>query len=126
MRLVGQNIRGKLPKEFKELEFLNSILLQWNDFTGTIPEEYGDMKHLQAFVVHHNHLTGTLPEGFFVGMRNLRALNVGRNFLTGTIPASIKNMVGLHGLYLFSNAFQGQIPDEIGDLSVLSTLPYHL
>ncbi|CAJ1952382.1 unnamed protein product [Cylindrotheca closterium] len=118
--LVGQKIRGNLPKEFTELEGLDALALQWNDLTGTIPEEYGKMKRLGSFQVHYNQLTGTLPKSFFVGMRNLFLVNVGQNFLTGTIPLSFKNMVGLRGLYLFNNLFRGEIPSEIGELSLLN------
>ncbi|CAJ1952376.1 unnamed protein product [Cylindrotheca closterium] len=115
--LAGQNIRGNLPPEFKELRFLQSLMLSWNQLTGAIPKEYGGMQYLVNFELGFNELTGTLP--MWTETRNLQLFNVGSNSLSGTIPTFIKNMKNLGGLYLFDNAFRGEIPDWIGDVSTL-------
>lgn len=121
--LSGQNIRGQLPKEFKELRFLQSLMLSWNQLAGTIPEEYGSMQYLVNFEVGFNLLTGTLPT--WTETRNLQLFNVGTNSLTGSIPTFLRNMSNLGGLYLFDNAFRGEIPDWIGDVSNLSEFFAH-
>lgn len=116
--LSGQYIRGKLPIEFKELRFLQSLLLSWNQLSGTVPEEYGNMQYLVSFEVGFNDLTGTLPT--WSETHNLQLFNVGANSLTGTIPTSIKTMINLGGFYIWDNALRGTIPEEIGYMSTLS------
>lgn len=120
----GQNIRGHLPAEFAELRLLQSLMFSWNQLTGTIPQEYGNMKYMVTFEGSFNQLTGTLPA--WTETRNLQLFDVGGNSLTGTIPPSFQNMVNLGGLYLHNNAFQGPIPDFIGDLTNLSKFIPHI
>ena len=139
-------IHGELPpfigSIFPRLKVLN---LFRNALQGNIPFSMGDMKQLESLDLSNNNLSGQLPEPMMMGCISLEVLKLSNNSLHGTLPTKW-NLTGLSFLYLdnndfwgeispgfynssflilldvSSNSLMGQIPDWIGDFSVLETL----
>ena len=95
--LARQGLKGEIPPELSELEYLRELNLGHNRLTGDIPPELG-------------------------GLANLESLYLSGNRLTGEIPPELGNLARLETLYLTSNQLEGQIPPELGGLSELRWL----
>lgn len=119
IELMGQEISGTLPMEFKYFPFLQGINFGWNEMHGTLPPEWGELPHLLNLEVHYNQITGGIPSEWTTA-KNLQLLNLASNELTGTIPNDIGGMSNLRGIFLFENSLTGTFPTELTQLSLLS------
>ena len=83
MQLQGNEITGRLSREFSKLEDLVDLNLGTNKMTGSIPSEIGDMVNLIFFVVDSNELSGPIPTT--IGkLSNAMSLRFHGNSFTGT------------------------------------------
>ena len=121
LNLCCNNISGEIPSELGSLSGLQRLQLGQNSLTGTIPSELGNLLELQQLWLYSNSLTGEIP--IELGdLLELRALILHRNSLTGEIPIELGNLPELQQLWLFNNSLTGEIPIELGNLSQLQRL----
>ena len=112
---AGQGMTGTLPEELKELNYLQSITLDWNGFYGQLPANLTANKHLLNIELHYNFFTGTIPSEWF-NAQSLYRINVGGNMLTGTISSQIGRLDALKGFFTMENMMSGTIPNEFANL----------
>jgi Leucine-rich repeat (LRR) protein len=123
---AGQNMTGTLPVEVTYHPFLQSLSLQYNDFSGSIPVEYARMMHyLINLDVHGNQLSGSIPNDIYEN-NILELIILGENHLTGTISTLIGQLTPLKGLHVDHNRLEGSTPEEIGKLPARLTSPISL
>ncbi|CAH1438744.1 unnamed protein product [Lactuca virosa] len=131
-------LRGKLPDNILNLQYLEKLHLRGNSFvtgpipkvnmsinvplkwlhlsftnlSGEIPDSIGHLKSLNHLGLSSCGLVGSLPKSL-VNLRNLTTLNVEGNMLKGTLPSSLFTLPLLENLYLGNNMFTGGLPSEL-------------
>ncbi|RVW13678.1 LRR receptor-like serine/threonine-protein kinase GSO1 [Vitis vinifera] len=141
--LSKNNITGIIPASICNAHYLQVLDFSDNSLSGKIPScliENGDLAVLN---LRRNKFKGTIP-GEFPGHCLLQTLDLNGNLLEGKIPESLANCKALEDavtvtskgqemelvkvLTLFTsidfscNNFQGDIPEDIGDLKLLYVL----
>jgi Leucine-rich repeat (LRR) protein len=119
--LVGEKLKGSLPREIGLLTRLLSLDLQSNEISGTMPSEIGQLSNLELLLMTGNQLSGGMPRNWGQ-MTRLRELVVTSNNLEGTIPTELADLSSLSRLNLDSNPFSGRIPTQFGKLTKLEEL----
>ncbi|KAL3641385.1 hypothetical protein CASFOL_016353 [Castilleja foliolosa] len=120
-------LSGEIPSWIGALPRLALLRLRNNTFSGTIPEEIGNCSSLQILHLSSNQLTGSIPHGLF-NLSSIREIRVLYNGLSGTLPSDMCNnllnltRLSISILSLSINRFNGEIPSEIGSLSMLREL----
>jgi Leucine-rich repeat (LRR) protein len=147
---LGNNFfYGPIPNNISHLTQLRDLDLRNNQFTGTLPSSIGNLTFLTSLQICNNHLVGTLPPSIahasfltnlvlcknnFTGsfpeswlqLTQMKQLMLTENKLTGTLPITLGNaMPLLENIYLYSNAFRGQIPCSLGHASSLQSFELH-
>ncbi|OIW00913.1 hypothetical protein TanjilG_06293 [Lupinus angustifolius] len=120
--LSENRFSGWIPKSFGNLDSLSRLNLSRNQITGNLPESMVNCIKLLALDISHNHLAGPLPSWIFrIGSKSTYA---SWNSFNKRIPPSLASVSydGLMVLDLSSNAFSGQLPSSVGDLSSLQVL----
>ncbi|XP_030518691.2 probable LRR receptor-like serine/threonine-protein kinase At3g47570 [Rhodamnia argentea] len=120
---AGNQLEGGLPTDLGfTLPNLEIIGLSENHLTGPIPKSLYNASDLVQFEIASNNFTGNVPS--FGKMRRLTWFNIGDNNLGSGQSAdldflcSLTNSTNLETLGIESNAFQGPIPNCIGNLSI--------
>ncbi|KAK1351385.1 putative Serine-threonine protein kinase, plant-type [Heracleum sosnowskyi] len=127
---VASNILwGEIPYDVG-IKLPNLLIFNYcfNNFTGRIPGSLHNLTNIQVIRMAHNLLVGTVPPGLgnlpFLQMYNIGFNKIhnprddGLSFIT-----SLANSTGLNFLAIDGNAFEGVLPESIGNLSkVLSKL----
>ncbi|XP_035545117.1 receptor kinase-like protein Xa21 [Juglans regia] len=108
--------RGAIPSEIGNLQNLEYLNLEANNFFGTITLEIFNISTMQEIRITDNYLSGTLPSNMGHFLPNLTAIFLGENELSGTIPASISNASQLIIVVLTINSFSGLIPKTLGHI----------
>ncbi|KAG6658894.1 hypothetical protein CIPAW_04G193100 [Carya illinoinensis] len=159
---VGHNqINDTYPSWLGTLQQLKILVFHSNGFHGAIwsPETNYSFPNLHIIDLSHNHLSGNLPTGYFTqwdamksnGVKNLhylgdwvnysitmaikgveleykkihddlKVIDFSCNRFEGEIPEQVGNLKGLHVLNLSNNAFTGHIPSSFGNLIELESL----
>ncbi|CAF1969564.1 unnamed protein product [Brassica napus] len=83
IHLKTLSLRGKLPPELAELQYLQTIDLCRNYLSGSIPMEWASLRNLTYISLCANRLSGPLPSGL-QNFKNLRFL-VEANQFSGPI-----------------------------------------
>ncbi|XP_027064425.2 uncharacterized protein [Coffea arabica] len=129
--LNNNNFGGSITDSISNCSKLKILELSVNNFTGPIPHYFGDLRLLEFLSLSGNNLMSDYSSsntqlGWINSLANckhLRVLAVSDNPLHGFLPNSIGNLsTSLEGLYAFKCNIRGSIPDEIGNLSSLTTL----
>ena len=124
LRLVANELSGKIPAELANLTNLQVLSLSINTLSGEIPAELGNLTNLQLLSLSANELSGEIPAEL-ENLTNLEGLDLLRNELSGEIPAELGRLTNLELLYLHSNKLSGEIPAELGRLTNLELLYLH-
>ncbi|XXG90324.1 hypothetical protein AAC387_Pa12g2114 [Persea americana] len=118
--LKGQNLQGVLPPELAKLPYLQQIDLTRNYLSGTIPSEWGSMQ-LVTISLLGNRITGPIPKELW-NISTLTYLNLEANMFfgeSGLLLEGIEKLVGIKRILISSNAFSGQLPTKLANLTSL-------
>ena len=119
--LMGNRITGEIPAELGILSELKELTLSGNDLGGTIPTELGNLSRLERLTLSGNDLGGEIPTSLG-RLSDLKYLHLGGNQLTGSIPNELMSLSSLLVLDVGGNQLTGLVPRELGRLSNLSVL----
>ena len=111
-RLLKMNwniIKGSLPSNMNEIEFLEHILLSGNMLNGCLDENiFNNLAYLSKIDLSFNQFTGELPNHFDT-CENLVSFNVSGNQFVGSIPSTLGNHKKLKELIAYSNNLGGPL-----------------
>ena len=125
LALNGNGFTGEVPPALSKLKNLTVLALDSNQLTGTIPPELGELTGLQTLKLEHNHFgPGKLPESF-KNLAKLATVWLAGCNLTGEFPSYLPELSELVWLDLSTNAFTGNIPPSIWNLTKLQMLYLH-
>ncbi|KAJ7009019.1 hypothetical protein NC653_007614 [Populus alba x Populus x berolinensis] len=146
VELFSNSFQGSIPSSIGHLKHLEKLDLRMNALNSTIPPELGLCTNLTYLALADNQLSGELPlslsnlskiadmglsENSLSGeisptlisnWTELISLQVQNNLFSGNIPPEIGKLTMLQYLFLYNNSFSGSIPPEIGNLKELSSL----
>ncbi|MEO6328648.1 MAG: T9SS type A sorting domain-containing protein [Ginsengibacter sp.] len=110
---TGNNLTGRLPSSFGNLDSLKSLTLIDNKMSGSIPASIGNFSALTTLDLGANGFSGNIPSSIG-NLLNLKQLQLYSNFLTGSIPVSLQNLNKLQFFSVYANRLSGIIP-ELGN-----------
>jgi Leucine-rich repeat (LRR) protein len=112
--LYENQLTGRIPSWFHELNGLERWLSYKNQLTGPLPEQQPEK--LSFFDVSFNRLSGTIPATLWATYPPppLEMLYLEHNRLTGTIPNSTELQLFIKLVSIHSNRLSGQIPEGFG------------
>uniref|UniRef100_A0A1D2A5N4 Protein kinase domain-containing protein n=2 Tax=Auxenochlorella protothecoides TaxID=3075 RepID=A0A1D2A5N4_AUXPR len=119
---------GTVPASLSQLDALETLNLQFNEFTSSLPEEWGTsgaFPVMRNMFLSNNNFTGTVPESWGAegALPNLQLLRLDSNALTGSLPAwNASSLPALLVLRLFDNRLEGTLPISLGDMSQVQIL----
>ena len=118
--LRDKGLSGEIPVSIGELESIQDIQLDANQFTGTIPPEIGNLNNLTNLEFGGNQLTGSIPSEIG-NLNDLTNLEFQGNQLTGSIPSEIGNLINIGNNYgsinLSNNQLTGYVPESFCNLN---------
>ncbi|XP_062012613.1 probable LRR receptor-like serine/threonine-protein kinase At3g47570 [Rosa rugosa] len=125
----GNNLSGEIPNFISNASKLTKLDMGPNLFSGFIPATLCALPNLQWLLLSLNNLmidTSTPEANIFSclpNLRNLRMLSLVGNPLNTTLPISLGNLsTSLQYMDFRGCNLRGNIPNEIGNLSGLTTL----
>lgn len=90
LRLIDNNLSGRIPQSIGGLENLISLVLVNNKLIGVIPAAIGKLTNLKSLYLYDNQLTGNVSANFVSLLDKQDAVfDVSYNNLSGTLPKSI-------------------------------------
>jgi Leucine rich repeat/Leucine Rich Repeat len=112
--LYENQLTGRIPSWFHELNGLDRWSSYKNQLTGPLPEQQPEK--LSFFDVSFNQLTGSIPATLWATYPPppLETLYLEHNRLTGTIPNSTQPQLFIKLVSIHSNRLSGQIPEGFG------------
>jgi hypothetical protein len=121
INLDENNMRGTIPSELQNLEYLMELDLDSNSLIGHFPDWVGHMRHLEMLDLDKNILSGPLPDSLYEST-SLEFIDIDRNILSGYISTKIGQMKQLIFFQVDFNQFIGTIPSELGSIPSLKYL----
>ncbi|XP_024017848.1 probable LRR receptor-like serine/threonine-protein kinase At1g53430 [Morus notabilis] len=129
MALDFNMLSGSIPDELGSLSNLARLQLAENQLSGSLPSTLGNLSSLIELCLSSNYLTGKLPESYGQ-LRKLQQFKASGNSLSGQFPHFVKNWPEIRSLKslrcssrkLLGNNFEGPIPTEVFNLSMLESL----
>ncbi|CAM6038835.1 unnamed protein product [Sphagnum compactum] len=100
--LSNRSLSGTIPNSLATMTALQSISLDYNNFTGPIPD-LSSLSSLQFLNLEDNDLSGDFPQ-WLANLPGLTVLWVDNNNLTGSVPQSLLNRAGLQTRF-YDNPF---------------------
>lgn len=129
IHIGGNNLSGEIPNFISNASMLTKLDMGPNSFSGFIPTSLCALPNLQWLLLSINNLmidTSTPEANIFAclpNLRNLKMLSLVANPLNTTLPASIGNLsTSLQYMDFRGCNLKGNIPNEIGNLTSLTTL----
>ncbi|CDP05616.1 unnamed protein product [Coffea canephora] len=141
LNISGNNFHGELPRELVQLFRLRYLDFANNNLGGELPSWFGLLHKLQFLSLENNRFTGPIPPSI-ANMSSLENLWLSNNSIEGTIPIEFQNLHNLKNLDRrnpFKNiiivvtciiqthdscTFAGAVPDEVWNLTLLSSLDF--
>lgn len=123
------NLGGSLPSEINALSNLVFFACSQCGFEGSMPSSVGQLTNLEFLELDQNEFYGSLPSTI-QNLQRLKHLDLSRQLSNGQVVSlasqssstteagfegplpSFSNLTQLTELYLFTNRFSGEIPDE--------------
>jgi hypothetical protein len=107
-------MQGTLPPELSQMNYLETLNLQYNEFSGSLPPEWGGVgafSSLENLMLNNNNLTGTIPQsygnqGAFTSLSLLRL--DGMSGIVGPFPDPF-HLPSMLVLRLFNNSLSGSL-----------------
>ncbi|GJN35911.1 hypothetical protein PR202_gb24726 [Eleusine coracana subsp. coracana] len=130
LSFANNRFTGGVPPSISNLTNLTSLQLSINRFTGLVPRDLGRMYRLQYLYMPHNMLQADDTQGweFITSLANcsqLLQLSLSDNAFAGQLPSSLVNLSStLQYLYLGDCGISGRIPQDISNLAGLSILDF--
>ncbi|KAI3848408.1 hypothetical protein MKX03_036256 [Papaver bracteatum] len=114
-------LSGPFDKSLTQLQSLYELRLSGNNISSEIPDFFSEFRNLTFLDLSSCELHGNFP-GRILKVRTLQKLYLANNdHLQGSLPE-----FPMHGqlqeLILFNTSFSGELPDSIGNLSLLTRL----
>ncbi|XP_004509927.3 uncharacterized protein [Cicer arietinum] len=119
LNLYYNELSGDMPTIWHQCEVLDELELSYNSFNkGPMPLGIRNMTKLRYLHLCGNNLEGNIPSLY--NMTSLRVVRFDENYLNGSLPNDFFNQLPkLENFTLYSNQFQGSIPQSIGNCSSL-------
>ena len=108
---------GSIPSSFGNLHQLQTLDLSYNNFTGNLPTTFNHLDSLNTLNLSHNNLSGKIP-AIICGI-NTYKVDISYNKLTDTIPASLAKS---GYIYLNNNLLTGGVPTSFVSSSSLNSI----
>ncbi|KAI3836453.1 hypothetical protein MKW98_008214 [Papaver atlanticum] len=121
LSLLGNNIKGLIPKEIAEIVTLENLILSDNQLEGYLPPELGKLTRLKRLLLSGNNFTRTLP-ATFANLKNLTDFRIDGTNISGQIPDFIGNWTKINRLDMQGTSMAGPIPSTIFHLKNLTEL----
>ncbi|VFQ71425.1 unnamed protein product [Cuscuta campestris] len=124
IHVQGLGLSGPLPQDFNQLDNLESLGLQKNDFYGKLPT-FNGLENLQSVNLDGNQFD-TIPSSFFHGLNSIRVLTMDDNPLnksTGwSIPLDLQGSTQLANFSCSNCNIVGTLPGYFAELPSLVAL----
>lgn len=121
---LGENrFYGKVVDDLRNCTRLKYFNLGFNSFSGTVPD-LSTLSRLEFLNLNNSGFSGIFPWKSLENMTNLGFLSLGDNFfdVTSPFPMEAIKLEKLYWLYLANCSIRGQIPEGIGNLTLLENL----
>ncbi|XP_030936246.1 MDIS1-interacting receptor like kinase 2-like [Quercus lobata] len=125
LKIVGNNIFGRIPLEIGDLVQLQLLDLSSNHLVGEVPKEFRKLTYLSKLMLNGNKLYAGLPLELG-SLINLEYLDLSTNKFGKEIPRNIGNLLKLYYLNTSNNKFILNIPVQMCELAHLSQLDLSL
>nr|XP_034906248.1 receptor-like protein 13 [Populus alba] len=124
--LSHNNLIGTIPEWIDRLSNLRFLLLSYNNLEGEIPIQLSRLDQLTLIDLSHNYLSGSIlswmisTQPFDFGSSSQQSFE----FTTKNVSLSYRGNIIRYfkGIDLSCNNFTGEIPPEIGNLSMIKAL----
>ncbi|KAK4482743.1 hypothetical protein RD792_009910 [Penstemon davidsonii] len=124
IQVQGLGLKGPLPQNFNQLDKLQNLGFQRNQFNGHLPS-FSGLSNLQFAYLDFNNFD-TIPSDFFHGLSSVRVLALDKNPFNQssgwTIPSELADSSQLVNFSCSDCNIVGPIPDFFGKFSSLSSL----
>uniref|UniRef100_A0A2K1X105 Leucine-rich repeat-containing N-terminal plant-type domain-containing protein n=1 Tax=Populus trichocarpa TaxID=3694 RepID=A0A2K1X105_POPTR len=131
--LSHNNLTGTIPEWIDRLSNLRFLLLSYNNLEGEIPIQLSRLDRLTLIDLSHNHLSGNIlywmisthsfPQ-LYNSRDSLSSSQQSFEFTTKNVSLSYRGSIIWYftGIDFSCNNFTGEIPPEIGNLSMIKVL----
>ncbi|XP_039025622.1 LRR receptor-like serine/threonine-protein kinase GSO1 [Hibiscus syriacus] len=120
LHLRQNELVGEIPVTLGYCHQLTILDIADNQLSGGIPTSFGFLRALEQLMLYNNSLEGNLPASL-INLANLTRINLSKNKMNG----SIAPLCGSRSFLSFdvtNNAFDGEIPEELGNSPTLDRL----
>uniref|UniRef100_A0ACD5UUY4 Uncharacterized protein n=1 Tax=Avena sativa TaxID=4498 RepID=A0ACD5UUY4_AVESA len=116
-------LQGSIPDQVGNMTSIKRMYLSDNNLTGTIPATFKNLRNLEELEIYINNING--PVATLLGRlhgKTLDQLKLFENYLTGNLPDQLGHLTNLTSLDLSNNLLSGEIPLGIGGFTKLTEL----
>ncbi|KAF8019708.1 hypothetical protein BT93_G0413 [Corymbia citriodora subsp. variegata] len=121
---LGENLfYGNVADDLRNCTSLKYLNLGFNSFSGRVPD-LSTLSRLEFLNLNNSGFSGIFPWKSLENMTNLGFLSLGDNpfDVTTPFPMEVIRLEKLYWLYLTNCSIRGQIPEGIGNLTLLENL----
>ncbi|KAK1408686.1 hypothetical protein QVD17_40673 [Tagetes erecta] len=112
LNLSRNLLKGIPPISIFHLPNLQVLDLSANEFSGSLPDTI-NLPSIQLVDVSDNNFEGPVSSGFCVNSTGIRVLKLGVNYFDGDIPSEFENCSMLEHLCLDANFVTGIVPEYL-------------